>query len=125
MSIKILVVEDNEMNRDMLVRRLELKEYITDIAINGEDALDMMGTFKPDIVLMDMSLPVMDGWEATRQIKHNPLTKNIPVVGLSAHARDVDIIKGRVAGCDAYATKPIDLPALIATINTLLNLKTS
>ena len=117
---KILVVEDNEMNRDMLTRRLERKGFDTEIAINGEEALSQTKEYIPDIILMDMSLPVMDGWEATKHLKTNPDTKHIPVIGLSAHARDVDIKKGMDAGCDSYETKPIDLTSLLATIKKLL-----
>lgn len=117
---KILVVEDNEMNRDMLTRRLQRNGFETAVAINGEEALSIIESYKPDLILMDMSLPVMDGWEATRYLKKNAGTNNIPIVGLSAHARDIDIIKGIDAGCDAYETKPVDMPRLLATINSLL-----
>lgn len=117
---KILIVEDNEMNRDMLSRRLERSGFDILLAVNGEEALDMAGREGPDIILMDMSLPVMDGWEATRYLKKNERTKHIPVIGLSAHARDVDIMKGLEAGCDVYETKPIDMPRLLAAIYALL-----
>jgi len=117
---KVLIVEDNEMNRDMLSRRLALKGYDTETAVNGEDALEKARTYNPDIILMDMSLPVMDGWEATRHLKQQPDTHHIPIVGLSAHARDVDIIRGKEAGCDAYETKPVELSRLIDTIENLL-----
>jgi len=117
---KILIVEDNEMNRDMLTRRLERKGFDTEIAVNGEEALSLAKESVPDIILMDMSLPVMDGWEATKHLKANPDTTHIPVIGLSAHARDIDIIKGMDAGCDSYETKPIDLSSLLTTINKLL-----
>ncbi|RDH82342.1 MAG: two-component system response regulator [endosymbiont of Galathealinum brachiosum] len=117
---KILIVEDNEMNRDMLTRRLERKGFETEIAINGEEALSQTKEYNPDIILMDMSLPVMDGWEATRHLKQQEETKNIPIVGLSAHAREVDVIRGKDAGCDAYETKPVDLERLINTIEKLL-----
>jgi CheY-like chemotaxis protein len=120
---KILVVEDNEMNRDMLTRRLQRNGFETAVAINGEEALSIIESYKPDLILMDMSLPVMDGWEATRYLKKNAGTNNIPIVGLSAHARDIDIIKGIDAGCDAYETKPVDMPRLLATINSLLSNK--
>jgi CheY-like chemotaxis protein len=121
MSKKILVVEDNEMNRDMLTRRLERKGFITEIAINGEDAINIIDKYNPDIILMDMSLPIMDGWEATKYLKNNNSTQSIPIIGLSAHARDVDIRKGIESGCDAYETKPIDLTRLLSTINLLLS----
>lgn len=120
---KILIVEDNEMNRDMLTRRLQRNGFDIAVAINGEQAIAIIDNYEPDIILMDMSLPVMDGWEATRYLKENANTQHIPVIGLSAHARDVDIIKGMAAGCDAYETKPIDMPRLLATINSLLKLR--
>lgn len=118
---KVLIVEDNEMNRDMLSRRLERKGYDTQVALNGQEALTQTLEYQPDIILMDMSLPVMDGWEATKCLKQQGGTKHIPIVGLSAHARDVDIIKGKEAGCDAYETKPIDMPKLLSTMQSLLN----
>ena len=117
---KILIVEDNELNRDMLSRRLGRSGFDVEVAVNGEEALVICASYGPDIVLMDMSLPIMDGWEATRHLKNNDLTKHIPVIGLSAHARDVDIIKGLEAGCDIYETKPIDMSRLLAAINSLL-----
>ena len=120
---KILIVEDNEMNRDMLSRRLERKGFQTMMAIDGQQAIDLAESYQPDIILMDMSLPVMDGWEATKLLKHNNTSKDIPIIGLSAHARDVDIIKGMKAGCDAYETKPIEFPRLISTISLLINSK--
>lgn len=116
---KILIVEDNEMNRDMLTRRLERKGFETEFAINGEDALSQTKKYHPDIILMDMSLPVMDGWEATQHLKQHEDTKHIPIIGLSAHARETDITRGKEAGCDAYETKPIDLERLINTIKKL------
>jgi two-component system, cell cycle response regulator DivK len=117
---KILIVEDNEMNRDMLTRRLERKGFDTEIAVNGEEAISQAREYTPDIILMDMSLPVMDGWEATQVLKASPDTKHIPIIGLSAHARDIDIKKGIDAGCDGYETKPVDLTSLLTTINKLL-----
>ncbi len=117
---KILIVEDNEMNRDMLSRRLQRKGFDTKMAINGEEALSLTRQYRPDIILMDMSLPIIDGWEATRFLKKQEETKNIPIVGLSAHAREIDVIRGKKAGCDAYETKPVDLDSLINTIKTLL-----
>ncbi len=116
---KVLIVEDNEMNLDMLCRRLARKGFDIDSAINGKEALSKARDSSPDIILMDMSLPVMDGWEATRHLKSQSDTSHIPVIGLSAHARDVDIQRGIDAGCDAYETKPIDLPKLIATMESL------
>jgi len=120
---KILIVEDNEMNRDMLTRRLQRKGFETEVAINGEEALSQAKFYKPDVILMDMSLPVMDGWEATKLLKQLHDTQHIPVIGLSAHARDVDVIRGKEAGCDAYETKPIDLDKLIKTMESLITNK--
>jgi len=116
---KILIVEDNEMNRDMLTRRLERFGFTIDVAINGNEALTKTRSYMPDIILMDMSLPVMDGWEATRLLKQQDDTSHIPIIGLSAHARDADITRGKEAGCDAYETKPLDFPHLVETINNL------
>lgn len=116
---KILVVEDNEMNLDMLCRRLARKGFDIETAVNGEQAIQQAVDIQPDVILMDMSLPVMDGWMATRLLKTQDNTCQIPVIGLSAHARDSDILRGKEAGCDAYETKPIDLPRLISTIESL------
>ena len=118
---KVLIVEDNEMNRDMLTRRLQRNGFDTEVAINGEEALSQAKLYKPDIILMDMSLPVMDGWEATRFLKNQDDTLHIPVIGLSAHARETDVIRGKEAGCDAYETKPVDLEKLINTMHSLLS----
>ena len=118
---KVLIVEDNEMNRDMLTRRLQRNGFETEIAVNGEEALSQAKLYKPDIILMDMSLPIMDGWEATRFLKTQNETQHIPVIGLSAHAREIDVIRGKEAGCDAYETKPVDLEKLINTMNSLLS----
>ena len=115
----VLLVEDNEMNLDMLCRRLVRKGYAVETATNGEQAIQQAVNIQPDVILMDMSLPVMDGWMATRLLKTQENTCHIPVVGLSAHARDSDILRGKEAGCDAYETKPIDLPRLISTIESL------
>ena len=117
---KILLVEDNEMNRDMLTRRLERKGFEVVIAIDGQAGVDMAVTANPDIILMDLSLPVMDGWEATRQIKADPATQSIPVIALTAHAMAGDEQKAREAGCDDYDTKPIDLKRLLGKIENLL-----
>ncbi len=117
---KILLVEDNEMNRDMLTRRLERKGFEIVIAIDGQAGVDMASSSKPDIILMDLSLPVMDGWEATRQIKADPATQGIPVIALTAHAMAGDEKKARAAGCDDYDTKPIDLKRLLGKIENLL-----
>lgn len=118
---KILLVEDNEMNRDMLSRRLKRKQYEVTIAINGEEGVAMARTTSPDIILMDMSLPVMDGWEATRTIKAAPDTQSIPIIALTAHAMSGDREKAVAAGCDDYDTKPIELPRLLGKIDALLN----
>jgi len=118
--IKILVVEDNEMNRDMLTRRLQRQGYETGIATNGEQALMVARSYQPDIILMDMSLPILDGWQATRSLKQAPELQHMPVIGLSAHARDIDIERGMLAGCDAYAVKPVDFEKLLLTIRSLL-----
>jgi len=117
---KILLVEDNEMNRDMLTRRLERKGYEVVIAVDGQAGIDMASSASPDIILMDLSLPVIDGWEATRQIKANPATQSIPVIALTAHAMAGDEQKAREAGCDDYDTKPVDLKRLLGKIENLL-----
>ena len=117
---KILLVEDNEMNRDMLSRRLKRRGYEVSIAVDGAEGLKMATSEAPDLVLMDMSLPVMDGWEATRKIKADPVTKSIPVIALTAHAMSGDREKALSAGCDDYDTKPIELPRLLTKIRTFL-----
>ena len=117
---KILIVEDNEMNRDMLSRRLMRKGYEVAIAEDGERGVALAGDEKPDLVLMDMSLPVIDGWEATRQIKSSSETSNIPVIALTAHAMASDREKAMQAGCDDYDTKPVELPRLLEKIEKLL-----
>ncbi len=118
---KILLVEDNEMNRDMLSRRLQRKGYDVFIAVDGKQGVDMARELGPELILMDMSLPVMDGWEATRLLKSAPETKPIPILGLSAHAMTGDREKAMCAGCDDYDTKPIDLTRLLGKIESLLN----
>ena len=117
---KILLVEDNEMNRDMLTRRLERKGFEVVIAINGKAGIEMASSSNPDIILMDLSLPVIDGWEATRQIKADSTTQSIPIIALTAHAMAGDEKKALEAGCDDYDTKPIDLQRLLQKINNLL-----
>ncbi|CAM2006634.1 response regulator [Acanthopleuribacter pedis] len=117
----ILLVEDHEMNRDMLSRRLRRKGFTVEEAVDGVQALEKIAELKPDIVLMDMSLPRMDGWEATKRVKSDDTTKHIPVIGLSAHAMSGDRQKGLNAGCDDYDTKPIDFKRLLEKINQLLN----
>jgi CheY-like chemotaxis protein len=115
-----LLIEDNEMNRDMLSRRLQKKGYEVLIAVDGGQGVEMTKAEKPDLVLMDMSLPVLDGWEATRQIKAEPATKGIPVIALTAHAMSGDREKAIEAGCNDYDTKPIELPRLLGKIEALL-----
>ena len=118
---KILLVEDNEMNRDMLARRLERKGYEVVIAIDGQEAVRMAQSLTPDLILMDIRLPVMDGWEAMRRIKIIPETQSIPIIALTAHAMAGDMEKCLDAGCDDYDTKPIDLPRLLEKMQALLN----
>ena len=117
---KILLVEDNEMNRDMLSRRLERKGYVVTLALDGAEGLHKARTEAPDLILMDMSLPVVDGWEATRQLKADEATRGIPVIALTAHAMASDEQKARDSGCDDFDTKPIELPRLLQKIETLL-----
>lgn len=114
--VKILLVEDNEMNRDMLSRRLERRGHEVVIATDGLAGVEAAAKAKPDIVLMDMSLPVIDGWEATRRIKADPATSAIPIIALTAHAMAGDRQRALEAGCDDYDTKPIELPALLDKI---------
>ncbi len=118
---RILLVEDNEMNRDMLSRRLIRKGYAVVCAEDGQQGLDLARTEKPDLILMDMSLPVLDGWEATRRLKADPELQRLPVIALTAHAMATDEEKAREAGCDDYDTKPIELPRLLGKIEALLN----
>jgi CheY-like chemotaxis protein len=117
---KILIVEDNEMNRDMLTRRLERRGYTVVTALDGEQGLAAAQSENPDLILMDMSLPVMDGWEATKRLKSEAATSGIPVIGLTAHAMTGDRDKAIAAGCDDYDTKPIELPRLLEKIESLL-----
>jgi CheY-like chemotaxis protein len=117
---KILLVEDNEMNRDMLARRLERRGYTLVIAVDGGEGVARAREDDPDLILMDMSLPVLDGWEATRQLKADEATRAIPVIALTAPAMSGDKEKALAAGCDDYDTKPIDLPRLPEKIETLL-----
>ena len=114
---KVLIVEDNEMNRDMLSRRLQRKGFDVEIAVDGQEGLDMAASGSPDVVLMDMSLPVIDGWEATRRLKADAATKNIPVIALTAHAMEGDREKALEAGCDDYDTKPINFKRLLEKID--------
>jgi len=117
---KILLVEDNEMNRDMLSRRLVRSGYEVIIAKDGAGGVAMATSDRPDLILMDMSLPVIDGWEATRRIKATPELRKIPIIALTAHAMATDRDKALEAGCDDYDTKPIELQRLIGKIKTLL-----
>lgn len=117
---KILLVEDNDMNRDMLSRRLARRGYEVVIAVDGQQGIDMARTEAPDLILMDMSLPVLDGWEATRRLKATPETRTIPVIALTAHAMVGDREKAVEAGCDDFDIKPIELPRLLEKIEALL-----
>ncbi len=117
---KILLVEDNEMNRDMLSRRLKRKGFEVVMAVDGQAGVDMASSSNPDLILMDLSLPIIDGWEATRQIKADPDTQSIPIIALTAHAMAGDEQKALEAGCDDYDTKPIIFKRLIKKIGDLL-----
>ena len=118
---KILIVEDNEMNRDMLSRRLIRRGYDVVMAIDGEQGINAAKSECPDLILMDMSLPVVDGWDATRRLKAEPQTRAIPIIGLTAHAMAGDREKVIDAGCDDYDTKPVELPRLLQKIEVLLH----
>jgi CheY-like chemotaxis protein len=117
---KILLVEDNEMNRDMLSRRLEKRGYTLAIAADGGVGVELAKSGAPDLILMDMSLPVIDGWEATKILKADALTKNIPIIALTAHAMDSDRVKALESGCDDFDTKPVELTRLLVKIEELL-----
>lgn len=117
---KILLVEDNEMNRDMLQRRLARRGYEVVSAVDGQEGLAMARSESPDLILMDMDLPVLDGWEATRQLKAAPETRAIPIIALTAHAMVGDREKAIQAGCDDYDAKPIDFPRLLEKIEVAL-----
>jgi len=117
---KILLVEDNEMNRDMLSRRLVRSGYEVLIAAQGDQGVELARRASPDLVLMDMSLPVLDGWEATRRLKGDPATREIPVIALTAHAMSGDREKARAAGCDDFDTKPVEYARLVSKIEDLL-----
>ena len=120
---KILLVEDNEMNRDMLSRRLTRNGFEVVMAVDGGQGVAMATSEKPDLILMDMSLPVMDGWEATRRVKADAATRAIPVIALTAHALVEDRERATAAGCDDFDTKPVELPRLLEKINRLLQSK--
>jgi CheY-like chemotaxis protein len=117
---KILLVEDNEMNRDMLSRRLQRKGHEVTMAVDGREGVEMARAGAYDIILMDMSLPEIDGWAATRLLRDAPETQRVPIIALTAHAMAGDREKAIAAGCDDYDTKPIELPRLLAKIDTLL-----
>lgn len=117
---KILLVEDNEMNRDMLSRRLQRKGYEVLIAVDGEQGIAMARTERPELILMDMSLPILDGWEATRTLKADPALAHVPIIALTAHAMAGDQEKCIAAGCDDYDTKPVELTRLLGKIELLL-----
>jgi CheY-like chemotaxis protein len=117
---KILLVEDNDMNRDMLSRRLIKRGYDVVMAVDGEEGVARARSDSPHLILMDMSLPVLDGWQATRRIKSDPATREIPVIALTAHAMAGDEEKARGAGCDDFDTKPVELPRLLGKIEALL-----
>lgn len=118
---RILLVEDNEMNRDMLSRRLQRRGFEVLLALDGLEGVNLAQSEAPDLILMDMSLPVMTGWEATRQIKANSVTKQIPVIALTAHAMESDREQAMSAGCDDFDSKPIELPRLLEKMDTLLH----
>jgi len=117
---KVLLVEDNELNRDMLSRRLTRRGFDVVCAVDGQEGLDLARSQVPDIILMDLSLPVLDGWEATRRVKHDDATRHVPVIGLTAHAMSGDRERAIEAGCDDYDTKPVELERLIGKIARLL-----
>ena len=117
---KVLLVEDNEMNRDMLSRRLMRRGFEVVFAVNGQQGVDLAQSEQPDIILMDMSLPVMDGWEATRLVKTNEATRAVPVIGLTAHAMNGDRERAMAVGCDDYDTKPVEFDRLIGKMERLL-----
>ena len=117
--MKILLVEDNELNRDMLSRRLKRKDFTVICAQNGQEGIDIAQSENPDIILMDLSLPVLDGWAAAEKLKGNSITQSIPIIALTAHAMRGDREKALEAGCDDYDTKPINFDRLIGKINTL------
>jgi CheY-like chemotaxis protein len=118
--VKILLVEDNEMNRDMLSRRLRRNGYEVVIAIDGQQGVEMAAAESPDLILMDMSLPVIDGWEAARRVRENEATRKIPVIALTAHAMAGDREKAIEAGCDDYDTKPVEITRLLGKITALI-----
>ena len=117
---KILLVEDNEMNRDMLSRRLQRKGFEVILAADGEEGINLATSENPDLILMDLSLPIIDGWEATRRLKNQPDTAKIPIIALTAHAMADDRQRALDAGCGDYDSKPIDFPRLLSKIESCL-----
>ena len=117
---KVLLVEDNEMNRDMLSRRLIRRGFQVVFAMDGQQGIDLARSERPDVILMDLSLPIIDGWEASRRLKADDATRSVPVIGLTAHAMSGDREKAIEAGCDDYDTKPVELDRLIGKIERLL-----
>jgi CheY-like chemotaxis protein len=118
---RLLLVEDNELNRDMLARRLHRLGFHVNFASDGVSAIEMAANGSPDLILMDLSLPVLDGWDATRTLKSNPATRDIPVIALTAHAMSDDRHRALEAGCDDYETKPVDMGRLVGKIATLVS----
>ena len=118
---RVLLVEDNEMNRDMLARRLSRHGYSVQVAVDGAQGIQMVGDTRPDLILMDMSLPVIDGWEATRRLKADLQLRAIPIIALTAHAMAEDRSKAMEAGCDEYDTKPVELSRLIEKMESVLS----
>ena len=121
--VKVLLVEDNEMNRDMLSRRLVKRGYEVVMAVDGQKGIDMAVSEKPDIILLDMSLPIVDGWDAAKQIKSNDASKGVPLIALTAHAMASDRERALSAGCDEFDTKPVELPRLLGKMEALLSAK--
>ena len=113
---KVLLVEDNELNRDMLSRRLQRRGYEVSLAVDGQNALEQAAAQLPDVILMDMDLPVLTGWDATKKLRADPAIRNIPVIALTAHALPADRERAMQAGCDAYQSKPIDFTELVSKI---------
>lgn len=123
-AVRVLLVEDNEMNRDMLARRLTRKGYAVSVALDGAEGLELAAEMAPDLILMDMSLPVLDGWEASRRLKADPALRGIPILALTAHAMSDDRTKALEAGCDEYDTKPVEFSRLLEKMETLLRKRT-
>jgi CheY-like chemotaxis protein len=119
-AVRVLLVEDNEMNRDMLARRLTRKGYAVSVALDGAQGVQMAAEMAPDLILMDMSLPVLDGWEASRRLKADPALRGIPILALTAHAMSDDRTKALEAGCDEYDTKPVEFSRLLEKMETML-----